>query len=94
ISRQQRITITGQIKQIKKADVSSASLITLYLTTEINDYLIKNIYDSINPEARIVTYCFPIPGWNISNMLDLKSITFPEGKYVGKLFLYQKPHIY
>ncbi len=60
----------GLQKQIKivhgdfmQANLSGADVVTLYLATAANESLRPNLERYLHPNARIVSYDYPIPGW-------------------------------
>jgi ubiquinone/menaquinone biosynthesis C-methylase UbiE len=47
-----------------KADLSGANVVTLYLATSANSMLRPNLERYLKPKTRVVSYDYPIPGWN------------------------------
>jgi predicted RNA methylase len=45
------------------ADFSEATVVTLYLFKETNEQLAPLLLEQLAPDARIVTYKYPMPGW-------------------------------
>lgn len=68
-----------------KSDLSRADLIFCYLYPEIMEKLSPKFQKELKPEARIVSYCFQIPGWIPEQTFDLKKPHKP-GK---KLYIYR-----
>ena len=58
---QQRITIHQE--NLLTADVSEASVITIYLSTRTNELLRRKLEIETNAGTRIVTYGFPMRKW-------------------------------
>jgi SAM-dependent methyltransferase len=46
-----------------ETDLSPANVVTLYLATTANDTLRPNLELYLRPNARVVSYDYPIPGW-------------------------------
>jgi ubiquinone/menaquinone biosynthesis C-methylase UbiE len=84
--------LSGKIRivvgDLREADLSGASVVTLYLTTEANELLRDRLARGLRPGSRVVTYLFPIPGWVPTKELDLGKLSFEEGQFVGKLYSY------
>ena len=45
------------------ADISDASVVTMYLFEETNEMLKPILIEQLDPDARILTYRYKIPGW-------------------------------
>jgi precorrin-6B methylase 2 len=86
---QDRIEIVNG--DLRAADLSDASVVTLYLTSEANRILAELLRMGLRPGARVVTYLFPISGWLPAREIDLNTATFEEGRFIGKLYLYRMP---
>ena len=80
--------VNGDLRQ---ADLSDASVVTLYLTTQANQMLVEALGTRLRPGSRVVTYLFPIPGWLPAKEVDLGDSSFEEGRFIGKLYLYLMP---
>jgi predicted RNA methylase len=50
-----------------KTDLSRADVVTLYLITTANESLRPNLEKFLKKDARVVSYDYPIPGWNAVN---------------------------
>lgn len=72
------------------ADLSPATLITLYLTTSGNSKLKPKFEEELGEGARVVSHDFPINGWTTRKVDD------PAHYTVGshKIFLYETPDAY
>jgi protein-L-isoaspartate O-methyltransferase len=46
-----------------QTDLSGADVVTLYLATAANESLRPNLEKYLRPNARVVSYDYPIPGW-------------------------------
>ena len=44
-------------------DLSPADVVTLYLATSANENLRPNLERYLHPNARVISYDYPIPGW-------------------------------
>ena len=62
-----RAGVTGRVsfrqEDLFKTDFSTATVVTLFLFTELNERLAPRLRSSLKPGARIVAYQFGIPGW-------------------------------
>ena len=60
----QQLALHDRIKiisgDLREADLSEASLVTLYLSTEANRLLHRGLERKLKPGCRVVTYFFPI----------------------------------
>lgn len=72
------------------ADLSPATLITLYLTTSGNSKLKPKLEEELGQGARVVSHDFPINGWTT------RKVDNPPHYTVGshKIFLYEMPDAY
>jgi SAM-dependent methyltransferase len=72
------------------ADLSQASVITLYLTTSGNSKLRPKLEEELGVGTRVVSHDFPIHGWSTKNN------SVPEYYQVGshKIYLYTVPDAY
>ena len=89
---QDRITIAN--RDFRDADFSEASVVTLYLTTDVNQMLFLDLISNLRPGSRVVSYLFPISGWLPVKEVDLEGIAFIEGKFIGKLYPYLVPQAF
>ena len=69
-----------------KADLRDASVVTLYLLTQVNGHLGPRMASQLAKGARIVSLDYPIPGWREEKTSDVKS----EGNVEYKLYLYRR----
>ena len=65
-----RIRLKGLEDQVEviwgnffKSDLSAASVVTIYQTTEINKKLKQQLEEQLHPGTRVVTYSFIFEGW-------------------------------
>lgn len=62
-----RAGVTGRVsfrqEDLFKTDFSTATVVTLFLFSELNERLAPRLRSSLKPGARIVAYQFGIPGW-------------------------------
>ena len=64
------------------ADISTATVVTLYLSPSMNRELAPKLQKELGPGARIVSHQFPIPGWTPAER------TTRDG---AEIFLYRMP---
>ena len=71
-------------------DLSSATVITLYLTTSGNSKLRPKLEDELKPGARVVSHDFPIHNWISSK------VNPPDYYTIGshKIYVYEVPSAY
>jgi len=69
-----------------KADLHDATVVTLYLLTQVNGYLGPRLASQLTKGSRVVSLDYPIPGWLEEKTVDVKS----EGNVDYKLYLYRR----
>ncbi len=50
-------------EDVLEVDVSAATLVTLYLSTQLNNKLRPGLRKQLKPGSRVVSHDFPIEGW-------------------------------
>ncbi len=71
-----------------KTDLSAANVVTLYLAPSANDTLRPNLERELKPNTRVVSYDYPIEGWNPIN-------TWETSGHLGDvhtIYLYEVPN--
>lgn len=48
---------------LRNVDLSPADVVTMYLTTDVNEMLRPNLEKQLRPGARVVSHEYAIPGW-------------------------------
>ena len=81
-----RITVING--NLLKADITQATVITLYLTTSGNKRLRPKFENEVKDGARIVSHAFTISGWNPSMVEEI------EEPYGPLIYLYVMPEGY
>ncbi|UCC59894.1 MAG: methyltransferase domain-containing protein [Dehalococcoidia bacterium] len=76
------------------ADLSDASVITLYLGNETNDILRPKLEQCTRADTRIVSYLFPMNGWQAEGELDTHSLSIQEGRLDDIIFVYRVPQAF
>ena len=69
-----------------KADLHDATVITLYLLTQVNGYLGPRLASQLKKGSRVVALDYPVPGWRQEKELPVRS----EGNVDYNLFLYRR----
>jgi SAM-dependent methyltransferase len=69
-----------------KADLRDATVVTLYLLTQINGHLGPRMASQLAKGTRVVTLDYPVPGWRAEKELPVKS----EGNVDYILYLYRR----
>ena len=69
-----------------KADLRDATVVTLYLLTQVNGYLGPRMASQLAKGARVVALDYPVPGWRGEKTADVKS----EGNVEYKMYLYRR----
>jgi SAM-dependent methyltransferase len=72
------------IKDIFEADVSEATVVTLYLSPEVNLRLKPKLLSQLKPGSRIVSHDFPIGDWQPERVVNFKG---PERTHVLSLWI-------
>jgi precorrin-6B methylase 2 len=67
-----------------KADISDADVIFLYgVPATLKHTVRQKLERELKPGARVVSYCFPIQGW--------EAVTVEQGGWGGEIYLYRQP---
>ena len=82
---QDRVTI--QHGDMRNTDLSHADVVTLYLATSANATLRPALERSLRPNSRVISYDYPIPGWQPISTAD----TTGSSGDVHTIYLYQVP---
>jgi hypothetical protein len=69
-----------------KAQLTDATVVTLYLLTQVNGYLGPRMASQLAKGARVVALDYPVPGWREEKSIPVKS----EGNVDYTLFLYRR----
>jgi len=69
-----------------KADLGDATVVSLYLLTQVNGYLGPRLASQLRKGARVVALDYPVPGWREEKSIPVKS----EGNVDYNLFLYRR----
>lgn len=94
LNLQKRIKIINC--DLLEADVSDASVITLYLTSEANELIKPKLEQQLRPNSRVISYMFPINGWKATEQIEIKSI-YQQSRHsnlLGMIYLYHIPQVY
>jgi SAM-dependent methyltransferase len=78
--------VTFRAEDFFKADLRDATVVTLYLLTQVNGYLGPRMASQLVKGTRVVSLDYPIPAWREEKTLDVKS----EGNVEYKLYLYRR----
>jgi ubiquinone/menaquinone biosynthesis C-methylase UbiE len=70
-----------------QTNLSGADVVTLYLATTANESLRPNLEKYLRPNTRVVSYDYPIPGWN---PIDTSATDGLHGA-THTIYLYQVP---
>ena len=76
------------------ADLSDASVITLYLRNETNDILRPKLETCARSNTRVVSYLFPINGWQAEGESAAHSLSIAEGRLDDIVFVYRIPQAF
>lgn len=69
-----------------KADLREATVVTLYLLTQVNGYLGPRLASQLEKGARVVALDYPVPAWREESATPVKS----EGNVDYTIFLYRR----
>jgi len=72
------------LQDIFEADVSDATVVTLYLSPDVNLRLKPKLLSQLKPGSRIVSHDFPIAGWTPERVVNFKG---PERTHVLSLWI-------
>ena len=71
----EELNLTGLVKVIHgdlmQADIRPADVVTLYLTTTANEKVAPKLQKELRPGTRVVSFCFKIPGWTPTKIVDM-----------------------
>ena len=73
-------------EDIFKADMRDATVVVLYLLTQVNGHLGPRMASQLARGARVVSLDYPIPGWKSEREVPVKS----EGNVDYTLYLYRR----
>lgn len=69
-----------------KADLHDATVVTLYLLTQVNGYLGPKLASQLKPGSRVISLDYPVPGWRAEKEFPARS----EGNVDYTLYLYRR----
>jgi len=69
-----------------KADLRDATVVTLYLLTQVNGYLGPRMASQLAKGTRVVALDYPVPSWREETTKDVKS----EGNVDYAMYLYRR----
>ncbi len=69
------------------ADISKASVVTMYLLTSVNERIRPKLEKELRPGVRVVSHDFEVPGWVPNYSEEFKE----ENGRVHRLYLYIMP---
>lgn len=69
-----------------EADFRSATVVTIYLLSSVNEQLQPRLASHLRPGARVVVLDYPIPGWRPEKTVPVRSLADVE----YTLFLYRR----
>ena len=72
------------LQDIFEADISEATVVTLYLSPDVNLRLKPRLLSQLKPGSRIVSHDFPIAGWTPERVVNFKG---PERTHVLSLWI-------
>jgi predicted RNA methylase len=68
-----------------KTDLTGADVVTLYLTTPLNEQLRPRLEKFLKPGARVVSHDYAVPGWKPTKLEEL------DNKHL--IYLYEMPPV-
>jgi len=85
-ARRARVTERAQffLQDIFEADISGATVVTLYLSPDLNLRLRPKLLSQLKPGSRIVSHDFPIGDWPPASVVKFKG---PERTHVLSLWI-------
>ncbi len=91
-SLEERIRIIND--DLFDADLSDASVITMYLGSETNELLRPKLEKWAKLDTRVVSYLFPIYSWQAEGESDMHNISIEEGRLADIIFVYRIPQAF
>lgn len=73
-------------EDIFKAELRDATVVTLYLLTQVNGHLGPRLASQLPQGARVVSLDYPVPGWKAEKQINVRS----EGDVEYTLYLYRR----
>ena len=85
-ARRARVTERAQffLQDIFDADISEATVVTLYLSPDLNLRLRPKLLSQLKPGSRIVSHDFPIGDWPPASVVKFRG---PERTHVLSLWI-------
>ncbi|MFQ6038196.1 MAG: SAM-dependent methyltransferase, partial [Candidatus Aminicenantales bacterium] len=77
-----------RLQDAMKADISDATVVTLYLLPESNALLRPLLEKQLKPGTRVVSHNYSIPGWTLKET-GYETVRTGDGE-VHTIFLYRK----
>jgi SAM-dependent methyltransferase len=77
-----------RMEDATRADLSDATVVTLYLLTESNALLRPMLEQSLKPGARVISHNYDIPGWD-EHEIGYSSVNAPDGEE-HSIYLYRR----
>lgn len=77
-----------RMEDATRADLSDATVVTLYLLTESNALLRPMLEQSLKPGARVISHNYDIPGWD-EREIGYASVKAPDGED-HSIYLYRR----
>ena len=77
-----------RVQDVTKADISEATVVTLYLLTESNEFLRPQLEKQLKPGTYIVSHNYHIPGWE-DKEIDNFSLT-AEDDELHNIYVYKR----
>ena len=68
-------------------DVTSADVVTLYLTTSFNEKLRPHLEKQLRAGARVISNDYPVPGWKAARTITT------EDHHIHRVFVYEMPPV-
>ena len=78
--------VAFQRADLFEADLSSATVVTIYLLSAVNGYLRSRLASQLRAGSRVVALDFDVPGWRAERTVEVKS----EGDVDYTLLLYRR----
>lgn len=88
-TRIKKLGLTGSAQVIQgdllQADLSGADVVTIYLTTSLNEELRPRLEKFLKPGARVVSHDYAVPGWKPTQTIQA------DGPQKHLIYLYEMP---
>ncbi len=77
-----------RVEDVTKSDISTATVVTLYLLTESNELLRPSLEKQLKPGIKVVSHNYRIPGWEM-NLVEETELNSEDGGF-HNIYVYKR----